>query len=434
MRMIWALLGALFFVSGPVFAQGFGFQPAPPGKFGAVPKALSPLLDGPLPVSVDLSDDMPAPGHQGNQQSCVAWAVAYALKSQQERIERGWPLSGPTGLHLDHVFSPSFVYNQINGGTDQGSNFGDAFRVLITQGAAPLSAMPYTSSPFAPVSGAAKAAASDFRIETFRRLDASNVAELKTQLAAGFPVVIAGRMYQQFTNLGPGQIWSQASGPIVGRHAMALVGYDDTKGAFKVINSWGTEWGSNGYGWISYDLFGLVMDEAYLVVDLKGGETGPVTAPADPWKPPVIPSGNATITITNFQHNQFDANGAVGMIVTGTISIPSGVEGTARIVISLASTTGTPVGALSPLYRLSSGQAAFGTPPLPLTGAGLNSVPWYAFMPYCALDVPKSKICIPAPTPPWVAPVQSNLRAMPALFIDNFGVAQGPALNFYVRM
>lgn len=432
--MIWALLCALLFVSGPLYAQSFGFQPAPPGKFGAVPKALSPLLDGPLPATVDLSDDMPKPGNQGYQQSCVAWAVAYALKSQQERVERGWSLSGPSGMHLDRVFSPSFVYNQINGGTDQGSNFGDAFRVLITQGAAPLSAMPYTTSPFAPVPQTAKAAASQFRIETFRRLDASNVAELKTQLAAGFPLVIAGRMYQQFANLGSGQIWSHASGPVVGRHAMALVGYDDTKGAFKVMNSWGTGWGTNGYGWISYDLFGLVMDEAYLVVDLNGGEAIAPPVPVDPWMPPAVTAGNATITISSFQHNQVDASGAVGMIVTGTISIPPGVEGAARIVISLAFNNGVPVGGLSPLYRLASGQAAFGTPPLPLDGAGVNETSWYAFMPYCALDVPKSKICIPAPTAPWIPPVQSNLTAMPTLFIDNFGVAQGPALNFFVSM
>ncbi len=36
-------------------------------------------------------------------------------------------------------------------------------------------------------------------------------------------------------------------------HAVCLVGYDDNKNAFKFINSWGTSWGIDGYGWISYD-------------------------------------------------------------------------------------------------------------------------------------------------------------------------------------
>jgi hypothetical protein len=38
-------------------------------------------------------------------------------------------------------------------------------------------------------------------------------------------------------------------------HAMALVGYDDVKQAFRVRNSWGTSWGDNGSIWIDYDFF-----------------------------------------------------------------------------------------------------------------------------------------------------------------------------------
>ena len=40
-----------------------------------------------------------------------------------------------------------------------------------------------------------------------------------------------------------------------GYHAICVVGYDDNKKAFKIINSWGDNWGIEGYGYISYDLF-----------------------------------------------------------------------------------------------------------------------------------------------------------------------------------
>jgi hypothetical protein len=216
---------------------------------------------------------------------------------------------------------------------------------------------------------------------------------------------------------------------------MAIVGYDDAKQAFKVINSWGTSWGSNGYGWISYNLFGLVIDEAYIAVDIPNTSTAPTQPTTDIWQPPqVIAQGPATVTVTNVDLNKFDLNGAVGMMLNGTFTVPAGVQGTMRIVIGLTFQNGIRVGGLSPVFRLASGQAAFGTPPLKLDGSGLTNQQWYAFIPYCVLDVPKTKICINYPTPPSVPPAQSNLRALPALFVNDFGVAQGQTLDFFVKL
>jgi hypothetical protein len=35
-------------------------------------------------------------------------------------------------------------------------------------------------------------------------------------------------------------------------HAVALVGYDDDAGEFRLRNSWGSAWGDDGYVWVSY--------------------------------------------------------------------------------------------------------------------------------------------------------------------------------------
>ena len=59
-----------------------------------------------LPRTVDLSEHMPTPGHQGPIGSCGAWATAYALRSYQENVERGWGADSDS-----EVFSPSFLYN-----------------------------------------------------------------------------------------------------------------------------------------------------------------------------------------------------------------------------------------------------------------------------------------------------------------------------------
>src|SRR5690625_6030951 len=41
-------------------------------------------------------------------------------------------------------------------------------------------------------------------------------------------------------------------------HAMAIVGYDDSKGpggAFRIVNSWGKYWGDRGFIWVDYQFF-----------------------------------------------------------------------------------------------------------------------------------------------------------------------------------
>jgi C1A family cysteine protease len=45
----------------------------------------------------------------------------------------------------------------------------------------------------------------------------------------------------------------EQSEKVLGGHAVTLVGYDDTKGTFKVRNSWSAKWGDKGYCYFPYD-------------------------------------------------------------------------------------------------------------------------------------------------------------------------------------
>ncbi|MEL6945121.1 MAG: C1 family peptidase, partial [Bacteroidota bacterium] len=38
-------------------------------------------------------------------------------------------------------------------------------------------------------------------------------------------------------------------------HALVVIGFDDAKNAFEVMNSWGEEWGDKGFAWIEYEDF-----------------------------------------------------------------------------------------------------------------------------------------------------------------------------------
>ncbi|MCB1167778.1 MAG: hypothetical protein KDK33_16595, partial [Leptospiraceae bacterium] len=67
--------------------QNCGYQPSSPAAMRAIPVAPSAeIRHRGLPSSTDLSPNMPPVGNQGQQASCVAWAVAYATKSYQEKV------------------------------------------------------------------------------------------------------------------------------------------------------------------------------------------------------------------------------------------------------------------------------------------------------------------------------------------------------------
>lgn len=55
----------------------------------------------------------------------------------------------------------------------------------------------------------------------------------------------------------------------VGSHAVCIIGWDDNKERWKILNSWGKSWGNNGIGSISYDK----LNRGYLLMDEKNSDT-----------------------------------------------------------------------------------------------------------------------------------------------------------------
>ena len=52
-----------------------------------------------------------------------------------------------------------------------------------------------------------------------------------------------------------------------GGHALCVIGYDDTKygGSFRIVNSWGTDYGDRGFMWVKYNDFAEFVSEIYAV-------------------------------------------------------------------------------------------------------------------------------------------------------------------------
>jgi cathepsin L len=48
-------------------------------------------------------------------------------------------------------------------------------------------------------------------------------------------------------------------------HAILLVGWDNTKNAWIFKNSWGTDWGSSGFGFVGYNCNNIGWGAAWVI-------------------------------------------------------------------------------------------------------------------------------------------------------------------------
>ena len=253
------LCAALIFPADGLAQRGTGLLPEDPVPFEVFRDM--PKYRDYLPARADLSDFFPQAGNQGSQGSCTAWATAYGLRSffanvMSQKIRA-------TAL------SPSFVYNQLK--TDpqdctEPLRISDALKFLQKRGTVPIDDFPYreascTERP----SQAIQTVAGEFRIDDWRRINHLRLDDIKGELAQGSPVVIGMGATSRFENLPAGTVYGDVvSGERALTHAVVLVGYDEEKAAFRAFNSWGTDWGDNGYGWISYRSLAADLDSAFV--------------------------------------------------------------------------------------------------------------------------------------------------------------------------
>jgi len=116
--------------------------------------------------------------------------------------------------------------------------------------------------------------AEQYRTRGFQRLwkdqGAVEIPAIKQNLAQGAPVVIGMMVGGSFMQGMQGRRLWQPSRPDYnmqgfGGHAMCVIGYDDNYqgGSFQIMNSWGTNWGDRGFGWVRYRDFEHFTKEAY---------------------------------------------------------------------------------------------------------------------------------------------------------------------------
>jgi hypothetical protein len=211
-----------------------------------------------LPGKVDLSQYLPRIDTQGSIGSCSAWSTVYYSKTMQENMERGWGAD-----ETDEMFNPMYTYNQIAQGRNEGTAIVDHMAMIVDQGCATIATFPELYNLRARPDQRARNEAAQYKADSYESLDVYDQAtgkwnvdlnRVKTLLAAGYPVVVGFTLYENFDNY-QGGVYNRIQGGVTGGHAMCIVGYDDSIQALKIVNSWGQDWGDNGFFYLSYNLF-----------------------------------------------------------------------------------------------------------------------------------------------------------------------------------
>ena len=179
------------------------------------------------------------------------------------------------GRHIDgsRLFLYKATRNLLRWKDDDGAYLRTTMAAMALFGIVPEKYHPYNETRFNDEPGAfLYSYAQNYQAMLYYRLDVPGVTrkelleKIKEHLRMGLPLIFGFTCYTSLDLADDGKIpFPDPKEDIDGGHAVMAVGYDDKKeitnpnngktttGAFLIRNSWGTEWGEKGYGWLPFE-------------------------------------------------------------------------------------------------------------------------------------------------------------------------------------
>ena len=187
-----------------------------------------------------------------NQQSCgscVAFGTISALESVIQ-IELG------NKLNID--LSEAHLFYCGGGSCSQGWTVSRSVNYVETYGVPLESCFPYT-----PRQTDCDETCPDWETQAIKLFDGARIksfppeiSDVQEALIEHGPLVTTFTVYKDFFAYNSG-IYEHVSGGVAGGHAVAIVGYDNNNEYWIVKNSWGKNWGENGFFRIRYGECGI---------------------------------------------------------------------------------------------------------------------------------------------------------------------------------
>lgn len=218
---------------------------------------LNQVTSAPGSISVkkiDLSSAIGPIRNQGEEGSTTGFSAAYALEAEYTKVH------GAT-----NVFSARSIYvearrnDEWTGEDYEGSSVQGAMRGLKEVGAYLDGDWPHESE-LEPLPNKKPAV----KISSYKSIPKERTDLFIEALSNDKAVVVSLQITDDFSDVREdGKLTISSDPRIVGGHTVCIVGYNRETNEFKFANSWGTSWGSSGFGYIHQSDLRDIVTDAY---------------------------------------------------------------------------------------------------------------------------------------------------------------------------
>jgi C1A family cysteine protease len=221
-----------------------------------------------LPPKYSLRQEMPPVYNQGQLGSCTGNGVAAVLENAETKQKQ----TAETPSRLFIYYGERVIEGTVE--EDSGAQIRDGIKVVASEGAPPEEKYwPYDIEKFKekPPQEAFEVAKQHEAIEYLKVLPGTAGSPVRSPIQEGLPVVFGFTVPAMFES----QAWDPATQYLplpatgetpIGGHCVVIVGWDFSLqrfpvNVFEIRNSWGAEWGDEGYFW---------MDARYVYEPTRG--------------------------------------------------------------------------------------------------------------------------------------------------------------------